>query len=555
MHWDEARVAYWTLRYARNGVFHYRPIIHGPFVPLVTAPVFEWLGPSDFTARLPVAVIGGLAPLTALLFRRPADSDRLQDIGLDDAETVALAALLAVTPLFVYYSRFMRSDVPLAVFALVAVGFVVRALATGRRRYVVVAGFAVGLALPTKENVLVYVACAVGAAAVAACWPAVSAWVDGGRAHADAAFRASLARIRGHARQHRAAVPVALVVALVPVVFFFAPRGSGLSLDAALAGEASWLAVVARATVGTWETFTTSLWARGHDHSYPAYFGKLAGYTLLAALPVVVAAGYAFANELRSSVHPRPLVVPFVAWGVAALVGYPLGTDIAAPWISIHIVLPLVVPAAIGAVALARERRWRRSGPGLRATVLALLVVLSAVSVPAVIGLSAVTPPLYANVLAQAAQPADDLDPMVANITDAADDGGVLYYGEAYYLPDESIADRPPAGDTVWLGWWVQRLPMAWYVEQAEASTAHAWHAETVRSRESLPPVVFAHPNSSEDVRELLENRGYERRRYDLTLYADTAVVVFVDAERLAESDDERALTTSDERFRQLRRP
>ena len=123
VHWDEARVAYWTLRYVRGAGFAYRPIIHGPFVPLVVAPLFERFGPTAFAARLPVAIIGGLAPLSALLFRQPGESagvatDRLPRLGLSDAETVVLAALLAGTPSLVYYSRFMRSDVPLAVFAV-----------------------------------------------------------------------------------------------------------------------------------------------------------------------------------------------------------------------------------------------------------------------------------------------------------------------------------------------------------------------------------------------------------------------------------------------------
>ncbi|MFC6737039.1 flippase activity-associated protein Agl23, partial [Halolamina salina] len=141
MHWDEARVAYWTLRYVRGAGFVYRPVIHGPFVPITVAPLFRHLGPTAFAARLPVAILGGLAPLSALLFRRPnISTPNTLDIGLDDAETVALAALLAVTPSLVYYSRFMRSDVPLAVFALVALGFAVEPLAGGRRRHVVAVG-------------------------------------------------------------------------------------------------------------------------------------------------------------------------------------------------------------------------------------------------------------------------------------------------------------------------------------------------------------------------------------------------------------------------------
>ncbi|MBH9803998.1 TIGR03663 family protein, partial [Clostridioides difficile] len=43
-HWDEGRVGYWTLRYMESGVFEYRPIIHGPFLPLVNSRIFTLLG-------------------------------------------------------------------------------------------------------------------------------------------------------------------------------------------------------------------------------------------------------------------------------------------------------------------------------------------------------------------------------------------------------------------------------------------------------------------------------------------------------------------------------
>ncbi|GAB7093965.1 TIGR03663 family protein [Halolamina litorea] len=544
MHWDEARVGYWTLRYARGAGFAYRPVIHGPLVPILTAPLFERLGPTAFTARLPVALIGGLAPLSALLFRRSAAST--DGALLDDDETVVLALLLAVTPGLVYYSRFMRSDVPLAVFALFALGFAVRAVATGHRRHVVAAGLFAGLAIPTKENVLLYAACAAGAAAVAVGWPAVAVllpWRDGGGSGTGAspstALRESLGRARTVAARHLPAVAPALLVALVPVAFFLAPRGPAgdPSLGAALAGKVGWLALVERATVGTWETFAASLWAGERSHAYLGFAGRLWAYLLVGALPVVVGAGYAFARELRAGA--RPLVVPLTAWGAAATLGYPLATDIPAPWIPVHIALPLFPVSAVGWVALARERPWRAAAPDADARrryaryALAGLVVLSTVHVPLVLAASSVTPPLYVNVLAQSAQPADDLAPMRAVVDDAADDGGVLYYGDQYYLPNESLDDHQPTGDANWLGWWLGRLPMPWYVERAGAPSSYSRDPDVLRERGSLPPVVFANGSAADEAGPILTDRGYERTAYDLGLYHEQTVVAFVDESRL----------------------
>jgi uncharacterized membrane protein YhaH (DUF805 family) len=105
-HWDEARVGYWALRYLETGAFRYRPVAGGPLLYHLDRIAFAALGVSERVARLPVAVLGAALPTVALLFRH----------RLDDAETVAFAAVLAVQPLVVYYSRFLRGDVPLAVF-------------------------------------------------------------------------------------------------------------------------------------------------------------------------------------------------------------------------------------------------------------------------------------------------------------------------------------------------------------------------------------------------------------------------------------------------------
>ena len=76
-HWDEGRVAYWIADYAETGTLFYRPIIHGPLIHLVNAPLFDLLGATDFVMRLFPALLGGLLPLTALLFRH-----RLRDVSV-----------------------------------------------------------------------------------------------------------------------------------------------------------------------------------------------------------------------------------------------------------------------------------------------------------------------------------------------------------------------------------------------------------------------------------------------------------------------------------------
>ncbi|WP_439025924.1 flippase activity-associated protein Agl23 [Haloarchaeobius sp. DT45] len=152
-HWDEARLGYAVLTDAETGVWTYRPVMHGPLLAHANELLFSVLGPSDAVARLTVAVVGGLLPLAAWLFR-----DHLRDV-----EVLALAAFLAVNPVMLYFSRFARSDVLVAAFALVTLGLLVRLADTHAPWYLYAASVTFALALAAKENALVYLAMWVGA--------------------------------------------------------------------------------------------------------------------------------------------------------------------------------------------------------------------------------------------------------------------------------------------------------------------------------------------------------------------------------------------------------
>ena len=140
-HWDEARVAYWILDYGATGVIFYRPIVHGPLVQLVNAPIVDALGATDGVIRLFPAVVGGLLPLSALLFRH----------RLRDEAVLSLAALLALNPVLVYYSRFMRSDILTGAFAFVAFALLVRAIDLRDRRYLYPAALFLALSIRVKK--------------------------------------------------------------------------------------------------------------------------------------------------------------------------------------------------------------------------------------------------------------------------------------------------------------------------------------------------------------------------------------------------------------------
>jgi len=552
-HWDEGRVGYWILRYHETGEFAYRPIVHGPFLFVVNDWVFSvpFLGVSDFSARLIVALVGGLLPLSAWLLR-----DHLRD-----GEVVALAAVLAVNPLLVYYSRFMRNDVLVGAFAFVALAFFVRALDRGDARLVYPAAAVVGLAFTTKENAVVYLLCYLGAGALLVDHRLFRA------ARSDRSvrrlvtrdWRTALAyRLQGWGGTVPRGIGLGLVhavgavgVFLAVVTFFYAPRPE---LWQAFAAPSRLPGVVEAATVGSWESFY-DLWVAGshQNHDYlPFLYDYLetllygAPFVLLFALIGFVADGYADDRY-------RDLVAFATYWGAVSVLGYPIATDIRAPWAAVHAVIPLAVPAAVGVAAAVRRVRGtfdRAAGDGATASPLdlaawtrpaALAALLLCGAAVGVVGANAT----YANSASdeeagqviQWAQPENDLKETlelvhgVARVTDGTD---VLFVGThtpgnpsdvRFYVENEETLLQPrPGGPS-----WHTRLPLPWYLERYDADVTSIAPDATLPA--DPPPVVVAADWDEDRVASQLS--GYERHRHDFRLWNDE-IVVFVDEDALA---------------------
>jgi uncharacterized protein (TIGR03663 family) len=564
MHWDEGRVAYWALRYHESGRYSYRPIVHGPFLQLVNDYVFVVLPPSDVAVRLPVAVVGGLFPLVALLFR-----DRLRD-----GEVLALAALLAANPLLVYYSRFMRNDVLVAAFSVAALGFAVRAIDRHEVRALYPAAASLALAYTTKGNVVVYLLCFAGATALVLDhhllravaggrsvrtvlrrdWPAAAlAGAErmaagsgtrrtgrGGQATDGGALASP--RERAVAAAGRLAPHAALVTAtfLAVVTFFYAPRPA---LWQALGDPGRLPGVVETATVGSWQTFYGT-WIGGthqaHDYE-PFLKGFLETLVYGAAVVTVLAALGVVADSYLGDGRRRDLVSFATYWGVVSVVGYPAATDIEAPWAAVHVVVPLAIPAAVGLAFLGRSIVESVETGDLVGAALGAVVVLAAVG--GVVSANAdywnSTDEADKEVL-QWAQPANDLQSTLADVrrVSATNEGtDVLFYGTEsggnalFYVENESSARQPPPGGPNWHS----RLPLPWYLERYGAtvnSTPPERSASDVAA--DAPPVVVAYAWDRQELAgELPET--YVAHEHDFKLWGER-VVVFVDESRLPDA-------------------
>jgi uncharacterized protein (TIGR03663 family) len=111
LHHDESIHAFYAWKLYKGEAYRYDPAYHGPFRYHMNALMFFIFGASDFTTRLLPAIVGisGIAFLwqwRGLLGRKGA---------------IFAAAMVAISPSWVYNSRFIRDDVTMAVGMLLIV--------------------------------------------------------------------------------------------------------------------------------------------------------------------------------------------------------------------------------------------------------------------------------------------------------------------------------------------------------------------------------------------------------------------------------------------------
>lgn len=485
-HWDEARIAFWVLQYAETGTWTYHPVFHGPLLFHVERAGFGVLGPTDFSMRLFPAIVGGALPASAWLFRD----------WLEDTEILAMAGLLALNPILVYYSRFMRNDILVAAFSLVALGFVLRGYASGRHRYAVGVGVALGAALGSKENAILYLLAWVGAALLLVAWRYRTQ-----RTLPTVLSGASFRRYSSH-------WVLGLTSFLVTMVVIYAPRGSGPETLGSLQGAITDPAVVVpvlEAGLVSPAVQAIQFWALGSaqgDYPYHVFFGLLVGLLVVGAAGTLVLA----AVGLRKH-EGRSLVLFAGFWAGLSVVGYPAAADLMAGWIALHVVVPLTIPAAVGLVHLAastggRAGSWRDPLPDWLPGALAewlpnrqpALALLAAYLILTVGLTSFVAPGALYNPIGQPSQ----MGPAAGDSIDAV----------------EARIDGP-GPDVAYIGsYWeshVHRLPLLWYVERAGGDRLFVGNVSELA--DDPPPVVITHDSRSEAIHAAYP--GYECRAHE----------------------------------------
>ncbi|MEO5716410.1 MAG: flippase activity-associated protein Agl23 [Luteolibacter sp.] len=279
-HADEATGARITASRMTSGDYRFDPVhYHGPLLSSLAIPLCQWKGEdvwpelTKHTLRLVPAVAGSLLLLVPLLWRR----------RFGDAPMLLASALMATSPLLVYYSRMYIHESLLVLFGMLALVSLLRFPRYG------IPGLLIGLMFATKESFAISII-TWSSAAVFLAWEnrqkidrasCLSAW-----------------------RNYRVPILVSLLAAIVSSAFFYTdgfrqPHGA---IDAV-------------------RTFFVYKTVDGHGKPFPYYLQLLAlpmksGGLWWYGTPVVILALIAFANSFRRDAE-SPSVIRFIAYAAA----------------------------------------------------------------------------------------------------------------------------------------------------------------------------------------------------------------------------------------------
>ncbi|NLE45162.1 MAG: TIGR03663 family protein [Chloroflexi bacterium] len=134
----------WNLYTGRG--FAHDPLMHGPYLFHATALSYFLFGDNDFSARVPVALMGVALVAFPYLLRR----------WLGRSGALATTFLLLISPAIAYYSRYIRHDIPVALWAMIVWSSIFAYLHDGRSRWLYTMAAGVSLMFATKEVAFIY---------------------------------------------------------------------------------------------------------------------------------------------------------------------------------------------------------------------------------------------------------------------------------------------------------------------------------------------------------------------------------------------------------------
>ena len=145
LHHDESLHSFYSWQLAEGRGYEHFPMMHGPFQFEANAALFFLVGDTDFTSRLLYALLG-----TALVGLPFFLRSRMGRVG-----ALLVSGMLVFSPAMLYFSRFARNDILMAVWTLGLVIAMWRYLDEGKNRYLYIASAFLALAFATKETAFI----------------------------------------------------------------------------------------------------------------------------------------------------------------------------------------------------------------------------------------------------------------------------------------------------------------------------------------------------------------------------------------------------------------
>ncbi len=150
---DESLHTRFSYNLYNEGNFQHTPLMHGPVLFHATALSFYLFGDNDFSGRLYTAVLGVMMVMFPLLWRR----------WLGRWGAMLASLLLLISPLILYYNRYIRHDTPSIFFGMLMVTCILHYLDgsarwRGRSYWLYLFAAAMLLNLGSKETAFIYIA-------------------------------------------------------------------------------------------------------------------------------------------------------------------------------------------------------------------------------------------------------------------------------------------------------------------------------------------------------------------------------------------------------------
>ena len=142
MHHDESLHAYYAWVFSEGGGLIHNPMLHGPLQMQLSGFIFFIFGDTDFTARILYAFAGISLSVLPLLLRN----------YLGKYGAIVSSFLIAISPTMIYFSRFARNDILMAVVTLLLIVCVWRYLQGGQTRNMYWIAALLALAYTIKET-------------------------------------------------------------------------------------------------------------------------------------------------------------------------------------------------------------------------------------------------------------------------------------------------------------------------------------------------------------------------------------------------------------------